>query len=317
MFVITIIIEPVGPDMFASRHDGRLLVLASTEPFCAAARVLLAEGVDPGIDHRDAAPRLRSTIALRSTIGVAARLTVEDGPQWRAAVPPLACPVRVGRLAVHAFWRGGGARHSPGRRRALWRDRGGGAMKATPAPCRHLHHSQPGACPPPPRSPASGCRPRPRCHAARRNLASLVRAGPRVVGLVQRLDRAARRRGDPHRPPGRRGRRRHAVLQHPFPDLALPRFTQRRLTMADESKPELEDRSNRLDEEEAEFRALRCDLPGVTGAAAAGMLTIGVGRQPTPKNEFFRTQPRFSPARAPGDRPGRDGRDTTSRWRPA
>src|SRR5215471_18351983 len=50
-----------------------------------------------------------------------------------------------------------------------------------------------------------------------------------------------------------------------------------------------------LDEEEREFRALRRDIPGVKGAADIGMLTISVGRQPTPKNTFYRTHPTFRP----------------------
>ena len=50
-----------------------------------------------------------------------------------------------------------------------------------------------------------------------------------------------------------------------------------------------------LDEEEKEFRALRRDIPGVKGAADAGMLTISVGRQITPKNEFYRTHKTFRP----------------------
>jgi hypothetical protein len=50
-----------------------------------------------------------------------------------------------------------------------------------------------------------------------------------------------------------------------------------------------------LDKEEQEFRALRRDLPGVKGAAEVGMLTVGVGRQPTPKNEFYRTNADFRP----------------------
>ena len=49
-----------------------------------------------------------------------------------------------------------------------------------------------------------------------------------------------------------------------------------------------------LDDEEAEFRALRRDLPGVKGSAAAGIVTISVGKAP-PKNEFFRTHPEFRP----------------------
>jgi hypothetical protein len=50
-----------------------------------------------------------------------------------------------------------------------------------------------------------------------------------------------------------------------------------------------------LDEEEREFRELRRDLPGVKGAADIGLITISVGRQPTPKNEFYRTYTDFRP----------------------
>jgi hypothetical protein len=49
-----------------------------------------------------------------------------------------------------------------------------------------------------------------------------------------------------------------------------------------------------LDAEEAEFRALRRDLPGVKGASAAGIVAISVGKTP-PKNEFFRTHHTFRP----------------------
>ena len=66
--------------------------------------------------------------------------------------------------------------------------------------------------------------------------------------------------------------------------------------MGDEStKPELKlvpEKS--LDEEEAEFRKFRRDLPGVKGAAAVGIVTIGVSKIPG-KNEFFRTHPTFRP----------------------
>jgi hypothetical protein len=66
--------------------------------------------------------------------------------------------------------------------------------------------------------------------------------------------------------------------------------------MSDETKPKLEVvSSEELDEEELEFRALRRDVPGVKGASEAGLLAISVGRQPTPKNEFFRTHPDFRP----------------------
>ena len=53
-----------------------------------------------------------------------------------------------------------------------------------------------------------------------------------------------------------------------------------------------------LDEEEKEFRALRRDVPGVKGAAEAGMLTISTGRQPAPKNTYYRTHPTFRPVMA-------------------
>jgi hypothetical protein len=55
--------------------------------------------------------------------------------------------------------------------------------------------------------------------------------------------------------------------------------------------PELE---KELDEEEAEFRAIRKDLPGVKGASATGIVAISVGKTPT-KNEFFRSHKTFRP----------------------
>ena len=61
-----------------------------------------------------------------------------------------------------------------------------------------------------------------------------------------------------------------------------------------EEKPDLKVASEELDEEEAEFRAMRRDLPGVKGASAAGIVTIAVNKTPG-KNEFFRTHPDFRP----------------------
>jgi hypothetical protein len=66
--------------------------------------------------------------------------------------------------------------------------------------------------------------------------------------------------------------------------------------MSDE-KPKLElvpPTEEQLDEEEAEFRRLRRDLPGVKGASAVGIVAIGVAKTPG-KNEFFRTHPEFHP----------------------
>jgi hypothetical protein len=51
-----------------------------------------------------------------------------------------------------------------------------------------------------------------------------------------------------------------------------------------------------LDADEAEFRKLRRDLPGVKGASAAGIVSVGVSRLPGGrKNEFFRTHKEFRP----------------------
>ena len=60
-------------------------------------------------------------------------------------------------------------------------------------------------------------------------------------------------------------------------------------------KPKLEIVSEEeLDEDEAEFKKLRRDLPGVKGASAIGIVSIGVGKIPG-RNEFFRTHPDFRP----------------------
>jgi hypothetical protein len=67
--------------------------------------------------------------------------------------------------------------------------------------------------------------------------------------------------------------------------------------MSDEKQlPKLEVVTNEeLDADELEFRSLRRDVPGVKGASETGLLAISVGKQPTPKNEFFRTHPDFRP----------------------
>jgi hypothetical protein len=66
--------------------------------------------------------------------------------------------------------------------------------------------------------------------------------------------------------------------------------------MADDTKnPKLKVVSDEeLDEDEQEFRALRRDLPGVKGASAVGIVSIGVSKIPG-KNEFFRTAADFRP----------------------
>jgi hypothetical protein len=71
--------------------------------------------------------------------------------------------------------------------------------------------------------------------------------------------------------------------------------------MADEQakKPDLKlVPEEELDEEEREFRALRRDVPGVKGASEVGMLTISVGKAPSPKNIYYRTHKTFRPVMA-------------------
>jgi hypothetical protein len=63
--------------LFDGRIDGRSIVKRTSTPFCAAARVLIAEGIDPAarlVMRHEGSPN----DALRSTVGVAAKLTVAD-----------------------------------------------------------------------------------------------------------------------------------------------------------------------------------------------------------------------------------------------
>jgi hypothetical protein len=65
--------------------------------------------------------------------------------------------------------------------------------------------------------------------------------------------------------------------------------------MSEEKKTKLEVVTDaELDADEAEFKKMRRDLPGVKGASAAGIVAVNVGRLPG-KNEFFRTHPDFRP----------------------
>src|SRR3974390_3257718 len=60
-------------------------------------------------------------------------------------------------------------------------------------------------------------------------------------------------------------------------------------------KPKLEIvTEEELDADEAEFRKLRRDIPGVKGASAIGIVAINVSKTHG-KNEFFRTHPDFKP----------------------
>jgi hypothetical protein len=65
--------------------------------------------------------------------------------------------------------------------------------------------------------------------------------------------------------------------------------------MADENKElKLKVVSEEEDADEVEFRKLRRDLPGVKGASALGIVSVGVGKIPG-VNEFFRTSKEFRP----------------------
>jgi hypothetical protein len=93
---LVIVVEPVGHrGRFGARLEGRVLVASSRTPFCDAARVLLAEGVDPAtrIVMRHAGS---ATDALSATVSGAAQLTVEDGdsPRFRKWRPLLKAPSR-------------------------------------------------------------------------------------------------------------------------------------------------------------------------------------------------------------------------------
>lgn len=89
---LTIIVAPVArrPGYFRVHLGGRILVAASRQPFCDAARLLLAECRDPRtilvMKHMGAA-----TESLRGSIGTAAQLTVEEransGPRFAAWRP--------------------------------------------------------------------------------------------------------------------------------------------------------------------------------------------------------------------------------------
>ena len=85
---LEITVRPRGRGSFAAFQGGRLLAV-STEPFCTAARILLAEGYPPGtiigMRHQGALD-----IALRARLGAAAKLTVaeaDDPPRFRRWKP--------------------------------------------------------------------------------------------------------------------------------------------------------------------------------------------------------------------------------------
>jgi hypothetical protein len=99
--------------LFDGTVDGRLVVSRSTQPLLDACRILVGEGIDPlmrlVMRHEG-----QDCDALRSTVGAAAQLTVEEGKRrpifrrWRlretaALSPPMRQDEEVGVLiAVRA-----------------------------------------------------------------------------------------------------------------------------------------------------------------------------------------------------------------------
>jgi hypothetical protein len=88
--MLALVVSPVGKGRYAAHLGDRCVIASAREPFFAAARVLLAEGVDPGtpLTMRHAGS---NTVALRSTVGAAAKLTVREddrcGPKLRLWTP--------------------------------------------------------------------------------------------------------------------------------------------------------------------------------------------------------------------------------------
>jgi hypothetical protein len=89
--IVLVVAERARRDgKYTAHHDGRLVVADVKEPFLDAARVLLAQGLDPAARY----VMRRSSDgpdALVSTLGQAARLTVSDndteGPVFRPWKP--------------------------------------------------------------------------------------------------------------------------------------------------------------------------------------------------------------------------------------
>jgi hypothetical protein len=107
---IIVTVRPVGQGRFEAFHAGRVLIAASRQPFCAAARALIAAGWPLGailaMRHQGA-----PDFALRGRLGAAARLTIREvgGPRvvrWKphpcsALAPPVRFP-RQGLLDIGA-----------------------------------------------------------------------------------------------------------------------------------------------------------------------------------------------------------------------
>jgi hypothetical protein len=75
--VIELVLVPAGIGRYVATLDGKSIVRPTRQPFLDAARVLLALGHDPAT-LIEASHRGSAIVAMRSTIGEAAKWTVEE-----------------------------------------------------------------------------------------------------------------------------------------------------------------------------------------------------------------------------------------------
>jgi hypothetical protein len=89
--LITIHVTPLSGGYYAACVDDRILTKQTLTPLLTSARVLLAEGFDPA-SPIEMKRKGSDIVALRSTIGSAAKLTVREtaraGPMFVRHAPP-------------------------------------------------------------------------------------------------------------------------------------------------------------------------------------------------------------------------------------
>lgn len=98
MLTFTIFVRPIGRGNFEAYHGTDLLCVSHT-PLCDASRVLLERGFAQSRDTIEMWHEGDAYASLRSQIGKAARLTVEEtayGPMLRRTVSkPVKTPIRA------------------------------------------------------------------------------------------------------------------------------------------------------------------------------------------------------------------------------
>lgn len=83
---MNIVIEEVGPGVFSAEADGVHLCQSKT-PLLSAARILLKAGADP--DEELTMSRADGVVAMRTTVGVAADLSVSERPEGGVRFGPV------------------------------------------------------------------------------------------------------------------------------------------------------------------------------------------------------------------------------------